>query len=197
MEFILSKILFQSPLHGRVGGLEPRFLDDKILYIDMLQAIQNFLLLRRQITVKVEIPITSAKINLVTALSQEIVLTGEFQLTRRYWGHLSENHLTFYGPRANRQFCFLVKGNLSDEGSQTWLNGKMHLRTGDFYQLFCAVVTIFVLLLFMFRWSGMIFLPVFLGFIYGMVQWHFQWYAEEITQLLTDLMAGKRGETRI
>jgi len=157
----------------------------------MLQDIKNFLLLRRQVTVKVEIPIASAKINLTTALSQEIVLTGEFQLTRRYWGNLSENHLTFYGPRANRQFCFLVKGNLSDEGSQTRLNGKMYLRTGDFYQLCFAVVTIFVLLLLMFRWNGMIFLPVFVGFIYGMVQWHFQWYAEEISQLLTDLMTGE------
>ena len=159
----------------------------------MLQAIQNFLLLRRLITVKIEIPIASARINLETALSQEIVLTGEFQLTRRYWGHLSDNHLTFHGPRANRQFCFLVKGDLRDEGSQTRLNAKMHLKTGNFYQLCRAVVTIFVLLLFMFRWNGMIFLPFFVGFIYGMVQWHFQWYAEEITQLLTDLMTGERG----
>ncbi|NER99093.1 MAG: hypothetical protein F6J86_35610, partial [Symploca sp. SIO1B1] len=57
----------------------------------MLQAIKNLLLLRRLFTVKVEIPIASARINLAKALSQEIVLTGEFQLTRRYWGHLSDN----------------------------------------------------------------------------------------------------------
>ena len=106
----------------------------------MIQAIQNFLLLRRQVSVKVEIPIASAKSNLATALSQEVVFTGEFQLTRRYWGYLSDNRLTLYGPRGNRQFCFFVKGNLSEEGSQTLLNGKMHLKSGDFYQLCCAEV---------------------------------------------------------
>ncbi|NEP11571.1 MAG: hypothetical protein F6K14_15440 [Symploca sp. SIO2C1] len=165
------------------------------MIVVMSQAIQNFLLLRRQVTVKVEISIALAKSNLATALSQEIVLTGEFQLTRRYWGYLRDNHLTLYGPKANRQFCFLVKGNLGDAGSQTLLNGKMHLKSGDFYQLCCTVVTIFVVLLFMFRWSGIILMPVFVGFIYGMVQWHFQWFAKEITQLLTDLMVGECAET--
>lgn len=157
----------------------------------MVQTIQNFLLLRRQVTVKVQIPIALARSNLATALSKEIALSGKFQLTRRYWGHLSKNHLKFRGPKANRQFCFLIEGDLSDGGSEALFKGKMSLSNEDVYQLLSAVVVLFGILVVMLQWGAMIAIPVFLGFIYMMVQWHFQFYAQEITQLLADLMAGK------
>lgn len=153
-----------------------------------LPAIQAFLRLRRPIKVTTPLPIALVRSQLETALSQEIVLKGSFQLTRRYWGNLSSDRLMFYGPRANRQFCFLTRGKLTHNSAQTRLDGQMHLRSQDFYQLVSAVVVVAVLLPVMFRWVGLIFLAIFLGFLYGMVQWHFQHYAREITQLLTDLM---------
>ncbi|MGB2926597.1 MAG: hypothetical protein WBB82_14960 [Limnothrix sp.] len=157
----------------------------------MTQAIQDILLLRRQIKINAQIPLDTAKNNLTTALSQDITLSGKFQLTRHYSGHLRDNDLYFYGPRANRQFCFQTKSELIAENNTTTLIAKINLTNSDFYQLLSAVILLLIALAVMLRWGFIFVLPIFVTFLYGMAQWHFQFYTKEITQLLTDIVLGK------
>ena len=159
----------------------------------MIRAIQDFLLLRRQIVVEAKLPISAVRNYLTAALSGQIVLSGKLHLTRYYQGNLSQNRLRLSGPKdiGNRQFCFLVEGSLSDRGVQTFFDGKMYLSNRDFYRLLCALAVLFGILVVTVRLAVVIAMPVFAVFIYGMVQWHFQHYAREIRQLLVALMAGE------
>lgn len=154
------------------------------------QAIQSFLRLFRQVTLKAPVPISVARSHLDGALSETITLSGQFQYTRRYKGYLRHDRLSLRGPitTTNRQFCFLVSGDLRERGSETVLDGKMYLTDGNFYQLLGSAATIFIFLAIAARWGTLVITPVFLVFIYGMTQWHFQHYASEITQLLNDLI---------
>lgn len=158
------------------------------------QAVQSFLRLSRQVMLKAPVPISVARSNLEGALSEAITLSGQFQYTRCYKGHLRHDRLRLRGPIAamGRQFCFLVDGDLREQGSDTVLNGKIYLTDGNFYQLVGAAATIFIFLAIAASWGTLVITPIFLAFIYGMTQWHFQHYASEITRLLTDLIM--RGE---
>lgn len=158
-----------------------------------VQSIQSALRFHRYLTITVPLPLIAVRQNLRQALSGEIVLRGQWQLTRRYWGHISQDQLTLHGPRANRQFCFLVQGKLRPQGRQTQFEGRMHLRALDFYQLLLPVGFLLIGLPVMFRQASVVFLPLFLGFMYGMVQWHFEHYQGEITRLLTDMMTRTEG----
>lgn len=171
----------------------------------IIQSIQAGLGLRRRATVTVPLPMAQARHRLTTALAQEIVLTGRFQVTRRYWGHLSQNHLTLHGPRAHKQFGFLTQGELHDgplgpvfdnRGPQTELTLQIDLRALDFYQLLLAAGIILGFLVVTLKWGGLMVAPIFWGFLYGMTQWHFQHYGQEIVQLLTDLMTEETGQPR-
>lgn len=162
-----------------------------------LLQIQARLRLRRRITLTAPSPVALVRERLAAALSEKIVLKGQFQLTRYYWGQLNHNHLTLYGPRANRQFCFLTQGELSYGGIQTQFDGHMYLRALDFYQLMLAIAVLIVALSVVLRWFGLTLMPLFLGFFYGMVQWHFQCYQGEITRLLTRLMADPEAKSSV
>ena len=152
-----------------------------------IRVVQDLLLLRRPITVSVQVPVSLASHHLGAALSQDIVLSGTFQLTRYYRGHLNQNQIKLLGPitTGNRQFCFLVEGTLSAQNAETLFDGKMYLTDGNGYQLVLAALTIFVFLAVVVRWGAILIAPIFWIFIYGMTQWHFQHYDQEITQLLT------------
>jgi hypothetical protein len=153
-------------------------------------AIQARLGLRRRKTVTVPIPVEQARHHLKMALAKPITLTGRFQVTRHYWGQISPDRLTLNGPRAVKQFCFLTRGELHGRGNQTELVLQVYLRDQDFYQLAMAAGILLILLPLVLRWWGLTVLPLFLGFLYGMTQWHLSHYAQEITQLLAELMTG-------
>ncbi|NJN73268.1 MAG: hypothetical protein HC799_10925 [Limnothrix sp. RL_2_0] len=129
--------------------------------------------------------------NVLNALSQSIILSGKYQVTRRYWGKFEHDQIQFHGPRATKQFCFVVTGKLAKKDSNTVFIGQMYLSNGDRYQLFAAVVIICSFLAVLLRWGAIFISPIFIAFIYAMTQWHFQFYVKEITQVLTDLMIGK------
>lgn len=157
------------------------------------QSIQNALRLRRRLTVTVPLSLMEVRQNLKQGLAGEIVLQGQWQLARRYWGSVSHDRLTLYGPRANRQFCFWVQGELKSRQRQTQFEGRMYLRAQDFYQLLLPLGFLLIGLPAMFRQASVLFLPLFLGFMYGMVQWHFEHYQGEIKRLLTDMMTQAEG----
>lgn len=151
--------------------------------------------LRRQMTVTVPVTLEQARENLGRALQDDIILKGQWQLTRRYWGHLSQYHLTLHGPRANRQFCFLTQGHLKvgDRPQETILKVEMVLGRASEVQLLCVIAVLPLLMGGMLRLFGLMVLPLFLAFLYGMTQWHFSSYSTEIRQLLHDRMMGHSG----
>jgi hypothetical protein len=161
----------------------------------LIRAWQDGLGLRRRLTVTVSLPADQVRHHLKAALSKPITLTGRFHMTRHYWGQVSNNHLTLHGPRAHQQLCFFTQGALRDGGTQTELALQIHLRDLDFYQLAMAVGVLFTLLMLLMQGWGVAVFPLFSGFLYGMTQWHFSHYAQEITQLLTDLMMGKAAKS--
>jgi hypothetical protein len=78
-----------------------------------MASILQYVGLRRRFSLTVPGAIASTQANLRTALAGDMVLSGPWQLTRRYWGQLSSSGtLTLHGPRGQRQFCFLTRGRL-------------------------------------------------------------------------------------
>ncbi|MEM0981027.1 MAG: biotin/lipoyl-containing protein, partial [Cyanobacteria bacterium P01_H01_bin.58] len=76
---------------------------------------------------------------------------------------------------------------------QTRFEGQIHLKASDFYQLLFPVGFLLTVFPAMFRQASVVLIPLFLGFLYGMVQLHFDHYRGEIRRLLTDLMTKAEG----
>lgn len=163
----------------------------------MIQTIQRFLLLFRPIKINVQLPLNLVSNNVSSALSRSITLSGKHQLTRRYWGKFEHDQIQFHGPRATKQFCFVVTGKFAQNDSNTIFTGQMYLSKGDRHQLFAAVVIICIFFTVLLRWGAIFISPIFIGFIYVMAQWHFQFYCKEISQILTDLMIGKEPKSHL
>ena len=153
----------------------------------LIESIQNFLNLRRAGVLTVNVPLQQARIHLRESLSQEIMLSGNFRVTRWYWGTLSNDSLVLHGPRAHRQFCFVTRGKLIKQAQQTHLEVDIRLSRKDSYSLLLAIAILIGFLLLQFHIAGLVFAPFFLTFIYGMTQLHFQYYSHEIKQLLVDM----------
>ena len=153
--------------------------------------------LKRRVTITAPVPMMQASQNLKAALAEDIMLSGSWQLTRRYWGHFSYPDLTLHGPRANRQFCFLTQGQLQrgSDREQTTLDISITLGQASEAQLLWLLVMLPILLGVVLRWFGLFLLPLFLGFFYSMTQWHFSHYTTEIRMLLKDLMVGDEKES--
>lgn len=152
--------------------------------------------LKRQAEVRVPLDLAQVRKSLSSALAEDIILSGTWQLTRRYWGHLSHDHLTLHGPRANRQFCFLTRGNLrpGDTPEQTRIDLEITLGQGSEMQLLGAIAVVSVMFPIILRWFGVFLLPLVLAFLYGMTQWHFAHYTAEIRKLVRDLALGKTNQ---
>ncbi|MEO0987009.1 MAG: hypothetical protein AAFY20_15855 [Cyanobacteria bacterium J06639_14] len=148
--------------------------------------------LRRQITVVLPVAMVQAKKNLGMALQETIVLSGQWQTTRYYWGYLDRDRFILNGPRAHKHFCFLTQGVFSPgEGpDQTRLDLEIVLGQVSETHLLRMVGGFFVALGVMFNLFGLVLLPLFLAFFYGMTQLHFEYYMGEIRQLLCDRIMG-------
>ncbi|MEO0373550.1 MAG: hypothetical protein AAF329_02765 [Cyanobacteria bacterium P01_A01_bin.17] len=132
----------------------------------------------------------TARYRLEQCFTDDIVLTGLLQSQRRYWGCLNGQTLTLHGPNANKQFCFLTRGHLTEVQSQTILDIHILLSRKDIFSLlFVAILLLFAVPL-MFQTLSIFLLPALLLFIYGMLQWHFQCYEKEISQLLLNIITG-------
>lgn len=163
-----------------------------------MKSLQKVTRLHRRITVMVPVSLAIARENLVAALAEPVILSGKYQVTRRYRGTLSHNRLRFHGPKDtyNRQICFFLEGMVnscdaeSDSGreSGTVFQGDLYISRVNVVQTLAAIILIFTALGVMMRWSAIPIGLIFTGFIYGMTQWHCQYYSKEITQLLADLM---------
>ncbi len=154
--------------------------------------IQTVLRFHRQGTLIVDFPLEKVRHRLKKSLSQEIVLGGNFQSPRHYWGSVTQNEVILYGPRpTHRNFCFCTQGRLkqNSQANQTHLDFHIYLNAADFYSLLVLVGIAILALLLVFRWRGIIFMPLFIGFYYTMTQFHFIHFTQEITQLLYNLMS--------
>jgi hypothetical protein len=163
-----------------------------------MASILQYVGLRRRFSLMVPGAIASTLANLRTALAGDMVLSGPWQLTRRYWGQLSSSGtLTLHGPRGQRQFCFLTRGRLQPgvNPNETQLAGTIMLGQASEVQLLGAISVLVIVLPIMVGNTSLLVLPCFLGFLYAMTQWHFQHYSREITTLLRDLMANGSAPT--
>ncbi len=142
--------------------------------------------LQRRRSLVVPVAIAQAQANLRSALQTDIILQGNWQLTRRYWGQVDVRTVTLHGPQAQRQFCFLTRGQLNEgeHPGETRLVLDITLGRASQTQLAGAIAFLIIALTLVLHLWGMILLPVFLGFLYGMTQWHFTHYAKEIERLL-------------
>ncbi|OKH17614.1 hypothetical protein [[Limnothrix rosea] IAM M-220] len=158
----------------------------------MIRASQDLLHLYRPIEIDLPIDMAIAQKNITRALQNDLVLSKKYQLTRYYWGHGEQNKVRLVGPRAMKQFCFRFEGKLTGGDRQTKLIGTLRLRNQDFHQVAFAALLITVFLSALLRWGAITVMPLFLGFLYGMVQWHFQCYAKEYQHILTSLLSGEK-----
>ncbi|MEM9089460.1 MAG: hypothetical protein AAGC93_12030 [Cyanobacteria bacterium P01_F01_bin.53] len=172
----------------------------------MMKSIQRGVRLNRRISVTVPVPPAIARENLISALAEPVILSGKYQVTRRYWGNLSHDRLRFHGPRDayNCQICFFLEGLLHDGNSEgnsgngsrtgsesdleTMFQGNLYVSRVNVVQTLAAIIIIFTVLGVMMRGAAIPIGLIFTGFIYGMTQWHCQYYSKEITRLVGDLM---------
>ncbi|MEO1298717.1 MAG: hypothetical protein AAFW75_23640 [Cyanobacteria bacterium J06636_16] len=157
----------------------------------------RYLGLKRRVTATIPIAIAQAKKNLSWALHDTVTLRGQWQLTRRYWGHLNRDRLTLHGPRANRQLCFFTRGYLrpGETPNQTHLDLEIVLGEASEIQLLMGIVIAVVIPVVMFRLFGLLIVIFFLALVYGTTQWNFTYYAAEIRQLLCDRIVAQHNET--
>lgn len=156
-----------------------------------MASILQYVGLRRRVLLTVPGAIALTQANLRTALAGDMVLSGPWQLTRRYWGQLSASGgLTLHGPRGQRQFCFLTRGQLQPGANpnETQLAATITLGWTSEVPLLGAIAVLAILLPLMVGKTSLLALPLFLGFLYAMTQWHFHHYSREITTLLRDRM---------
>jgi hypothetical protein len=164
-----------------------------------MASILQYVGLRRRVSLTVPGAIASTQANLRTALGGDIVLSGSWQPTRRYWGQLSSSGtLTLHGPRGHRQFCFLTRGRLQPGPNphETQLAATITLGWFSEGQLLGAIAILVIVLPLMVGKTSLLALPLFLGFLYAMTQWHFHHYSREITTLLRDRMANGPASTQ-
>ncbi|WP_299484581.1 hypothetical protein [Acaryochloris sp. IP29b_bin.137] len=144
----------------------------------------------RQMTLTLSEPKQQAYQRLEAAFADEIFLGGGFwQRSQRYWGHINGNQFILHGPKAYRQFCFRTRGSLDSQGEQLVVQLLIQLSRRDIYGLLYTLIVLLVALPIVLSWWGVQLMPLYLGFIYGMVQWHLSHYSTEISKLVANIIS--------
>lgn len=143
----------------------------------------------RRLTLTLSAPIEQATQRLEDTFADDIFLGGGFwRRSQRYWGHINGNQFILHGPKAYRQFCFRTRGMLDSQGEKLVVQLLIQLSRRDIYGLLYTLAFILIGLPIVLRWWGVQLMPLYLGFIYVMVQWHLSHYSTEIRQLIADII---------